>query len=117
MNLLKETLKILKENKKEQKDILWCGSKEFGYFSFEEFKKISNEEYDDGFGGQEVVTDILIVGKDFWLERHEYDGSEWWEFKSIPKKPKKQNIPKKVISKDSWSTLEEANRVGGKYNY
>ena len=24
------------------------------------------------------------LGRDFWLERHEYDGSEWWEYKSIP---------------------------------
>lgn len=30
---------------------------------------------------------LIVVGKDFWLERHEYDGSEWWEFKSIPMEP------------------------------
>jgi hypothetical protein len=27
----------------------------------------------------------MVIGSDWWLERHEYDGSEWWEFKSLPK--------------------------------
>jgi hypothetical protein len=31
---------------------------------------------------------IIVVGKDWWLERHEYDGSEWWEFKTMPDKNK-----------------------------
>lgn len=43
--------------------------------------------YHDGFGGVEIDMGLIVVGKDFWLERHEYDGSEWWEFKSIPMEP------------------------------
>ena len=31
--------------------------------------------------------DLLIVGDDWWLERHEYDGAEWWEFKTLPCEP------------------------------
>ena len=42
-----------------------------------------DREYDDGFGGQEL--DGTIVFKDgTWLERGEYDGSEWWEYKCKP---------------------------------
>ena len=30
---------------------------------------------------------LVVVGKDFWLERNNYDGSEWWEFKQVPVEP------------------------------
>jgi len=29
---------------------------------------------------------LTVAGDDWWLERHGYDGSEWWEFKTLPKK-------------------------------
>ena len=45
---------------------------------------ILNFEYDDGYGITEVNMGLKLVGKDFWLERHEYDGSEWWEYKTLP---------------------------------
>ena len=50
-----------------------------------EFAAQANKNYDNGFGGTEVLEVTMIVGKDFWLERHEYDGSEWWEYKELPK--------------------------------
>ena len=49
-----------------------------------EFLEHANFEYNDGFGSEEINTELILVGKDFWLERHEYDGSEWWEYKSMP---------------------------------
>lgn len=49
-----------------------------------EFQKYSNTRYDDGYGAPEVAEDLLVIGADFWLERHEYDGLEWWEFKQMP---------------------------------
>ncbi len=41
-------------------------------------------DYDDGYGGAEVNTSLRIVfyGGSF-LERGEYDGSEWWEYKKL----------------------------------
>lgn len=50
---------------------------------------------DEGYGAPEVATDLLVVGADFWLERCEYDGSEWWEFKQMPKC---KNLPFKAIT-------------------
>ena len=50
----------------------------------EDFIEHANFEYNDGYGIEEINTDLILVGKDFWLERHEYDGSEWWEYKSMP---------------------------------
>jgi hypothetical protein len=40
-------------------------------------------EYDNGYGGQELFG--YVVFKDnTWLERGEYDGSEWWEYQKCP---------------------------------
>ena len=39
--------------------------------------------YDDGFGGQELFGTVWLEnGK--WLDRGEYDGSEWWELLQRP---------------------------------
>lgn len=107
-NLLKETLEALKSNNKTENDIKWVGSPKC-YFTWEEFKKVADIEYDSGYGGQEVATDLLIVGEDWWLERHEYDGSEWWEFKSHPQKPEKKIELKALVENQSlnkWNFKE-----------
>lgn len=41
-------------------------------------------EYDDGYGCPTLFGVVLLEGG-AWLERGEYDGSEWWERKSTPK--------------------------------
>lgn len=41
-------------------------------------------EYDAGYGIMNV--DGFIAFKDgTWMERREYDGSEWWEYKDMPR--------------------------------
>ena len=50
------------------------------YFFLEDLASIN---YDNGYGGQELFG--TIVFKDgTWLERGEYDGSEWWEHRKLP---------------------------------
>ena len=107
MNLLKETIKKLEDNGKFQADVLWCGSDTFGWFMWGEFIAIADVEYDPGFGGAEVAVDLLVVGKDFWLERHEYDGSEWWEFKTLPVRPAEYRKADKVICGSWQKNLKE----------
>jgi hypothetical protein len=68
MNLLKETIDTLLEHGKTEEEVLWCGSQEFGWFTWEDFKEIAYVEYDEGYGSQKVVYDLLIEGKGFWLE-------------------------------------------------
>ena len=47
-------------------------------------ENLSYINYDEGYGSQRLFG--TIVFKDgTWLERHEYDGSEWWEYKKLPK--------------------------------
>lgn len=84
MNLLEETLDTLKAMSKSPADVMWVGVKDV-YLSFEEFASIAKDfEYDEGFGSQEVDGTLVVVGEDWWLERHEYDGSEEWRYKERP---------------------------------
>jgi hypothetical protein len=108
MNLLQETIEILTANGKTEKDVLWIGSLELKT-TWENFKQVANIDYDSGYGHQVIAEDLLIVGADWWMERHEYDGSEWWEFKQHPKEPEK-NIDIKRIT-GSYSCLSELNKV------
>ena len=41
-------------------------------------------EYNDGYGSQAYEGWITFKGSDVWLERAEYDGSEWWEVRRKP---------------------------------
>ena len=43
-------------------------------------------DYDDGYGQQEIMGCVWFTDGS-WLERGEYDGLEWWEFKQIPAIP------------------------------
>lgn len=95
-NLLEETVSVLIENKKDPVDVLWVGTDDFKTDWFD-FAKNADKEYDEDFGCEEVNINLKIVGKDFWLERHEYDGSEWWEYKTLPVEPK---INKKLTEED-----------------
>lgn len=52
----------------------------------ENFEKVAKKtNYDSGYGSVNVATDLVVVGKNWWLERGEYDGSEWWDYKERPK--------------------------------
>ena len=84
MNLLNETVKALAEHNKTLKDVLAIQGNSFG-MSIEDFIDLSDTEYDSGFGGALVADDLVIIGDNWWLERAEYDGSEWWEYKEKPK--------------------------------
>jgi hypothetical protein len=71
-------------------DILWVGTKE-ETMDLKGFLQVSKEiDYDNGFGGAKIATDLIIVGVDWWLSREEYDGSEWWGYHAYPQKPQKE---------------------------
>lgn len=98
MNLARETLDILKENGKTIHDVRWVG-----HYDSDRKKRISVDEffvaamrtnYDNDYGSPEIDTSLVVVGDDWWLERAEYDGSEWWEFKTLPKKEDYEEEPR-----------------------
>lgn len=93
INLLKETIDVLEANGKKLSDILFI--KHDPIFDWEPkvrnckvntelLKAILDIDYDNGYGATEINIRLKLVGKDFWLERKEYDGSEWWEYKELP---------------------------------
>lgn len=97
MNLLEETLEKLKEHGKTPEDITWIGCLSDGYFTWDEFKKLADVEYDDGYGTAEVDEGLVIVGDTWWLSRGEYDGSEWWDFNEKPEKPTNEIDPQALV--------------------
>lgn len=86
MNLLRETNVELRKHGKIPNDVIWVGRRSTNAVcSWGEFEKQSRFiEYDNGYGSPEVPEDLVVVGVDWWLERAEYDGSEWWEYKTLP---------------------------------
>lgn len=77
-NFLEETKDTLKRIRKTTKDVISVGTPEHR-ISWEDFEKLANFRYDDGFGHQVINEKLRVYGKDFILYRVEYDGSEWWE--------------------------------------
>ena len=104
-NLWEETISVLKKYHKTWKDVRFVCGDNFGVTNFKTLAKRTN--YDEGFGGQEVATDIKVVGDYWWLERHEYDGSEWWEYKEMPVKPKEFFAMNNLLAEIGWDTLAE----------
>lgn len=86
MNLLLETRNTLKLNGKTSNDVLWVGRSSINAVcSWDEFvKQAKNIEYDNSYGIQEIPADLVVAGADWWLERAEYDGAEWWQYKTFP---------------------------------
>ena len=82
-NLWEETIRKLELYDKTFDDVKMICGDEF-QITKEDFRLLADEPYDSGFGTQEVARDLMIVGDDWWMERHQYDGSEWWEFKQMP---------------------------------
>jgi len=110
-NLKAETIEVLWEHGLTTDDVLWAGTTEF-YIDLELFWTLADREYDEGYGWQEVATDLIVVGAGWWLERHEYDGSEWWEFKSMPTKPPiRKSVQRVMRGACGWETLANMNDI------
>lgn len=109
MNFKEETEYVISELEKElgykleinEVSIWLCPGHGKGYFDQEEgiggidwdmaasknFLNLDKEnpwEYDDGYGLQKFNGFITFTNTGHWIERREYDGSEWWE---IVRKP------------------------------
>lgn len=116
MNLLQETVEILANNGKTDADVKWIGSRDGRYaLDWSKFAITANIDYDNGYGGQEIALDLVVVGDGWWLERREYDGSESWAFKEAPMRNLDSNPFETVRNGDSWATVQEMNRPGGMF--
>ena len=86
MNFKQETLHKLEAHQKKIEDIKFIQCSDFKVSNtVNEILELMNFDYDNGYGWAVIRDDLVIVGNDWWLERHENDGSEWWEYKEQPK--------------------------------
>ena len=86
-NLLAETEQELRALHKSPTDVAWVGSRDGTVAgTWERFVALTYDlEYNAGYGSQEIAHDLVVVFADgSWLERHEYDGSEHWAYKTRP---------------------------------
>lgn len=114
MNLLAETIEAIERSGHVPEDIVFIGSEESGHAcTWDEFTRLADVEYDNGFGSAEVATDLIIVfrdGQKMW--RGEYDGEEWWEY-GTPFQPPAETKPiTRLVGNGSWQSLSRMN--GGK---
>ena len=108
--LIEETIQCLNENHLTPDDVKWVGSRN-GLFvlSWQEFEeKFKDLSYDDGYGLQVIASDLVVVGDKWWLERAEYDGTEWWVFR---KPPVQSPISLKFYKVDTWGELKDGNKL------
>lgn len=96
--LIQETKDFMQAHGYSKEDIQWIGGRDFTV-PIDCFWKAKPQIYDAGYGSQEVAMDLVIVFKDgSWLERQEYDGSEWWAYKRCPSMPLRIEPVKKFTS-------------------
>ena len=107
-NLLKETIKDIENSGHKVSDITFIGSVVSGYScTWSEFLTLADIEYHNGFGSQEIASDLTIVfsdGSTMW--RAEYDGSEWWEYCKPVEIPENQKQILK-LNGGMWDSLED----------
>lgn len=98
-NLLAETRKKLADDEKFTSDVRWVGTTDWSC-SWQRFEELADFSYYAGHGGLEIKRDLVVVGDGWWLERREYDGSEWWEFKTPPKQPAACAVEQACLKQD-----------------
>lgn len=110
MNLLQETIEDIAQAGKTPENIVFIGSEETGHrCTWDEFRVLADVEYNGGFGSQKVASDLIIVfddGSKMW--RHEYDGSENWDYSTPFKVPAQTKSVNRLVVKDDqvgWESL------------
>ncbi len=112
MTLLESVIQCLSKKGKSLSDIEWVGCREFQipYEEFERYAVQVSDNLDNVL--QRIPLDIILVGKDFWIERQQYFEDlgicfldECWEYHQLPNKP---SVQKSIVSLDiqetSWTS-------------
>jgi hypothetical protein len=108
MNLLKETIEDIQNSGHTIADVHFVGSLDGKYsITWSEFEKLANVDYDNGYGAPEVATDLIIQFTDTtYLQRSEYDGSEWWSYPA-PLPLLNKGKPFTKLTGGMWSKIGE----------
>jgi hypothetical protein len=87
MNLKNETIEVINENGYNIDDIKWIGTHDFK-IPIDLFWKLADYNYNVFSIHQQVISDLIIVGDTWWMERNHFDNAEWWNFHKVPEMPK-----------------------------
>lgn len=111
MNFLKETIDEIEVRGQTVENIIFIGSRNSGHScTWEEFVELANFDYDDGFGGAEIPSDLMIAFSDgAMMTRGEYDGSEWWDYIVPFKMPDVLREITTIKSNKHWVSLKDIN--------
>lgn len=113
VNFLDETILQLNHAGKSSDDVVYIGSTDTGHrCTWLEFEELANFDYDNSYGSSKIATDLVIIFSDgSWFERGEYDGSEWWEYKTCPSIPTNDPLPINRLGADDahWPSLHDLN--------
>lgn len=104
MNLYEETLDSIRSRGYTEDDVKYVYDGK-NYYHYEMFESLSKyHEYDNGFGKVEINESLKIVFNDgSWLERAEYDGSEWWSYrKPVENDVVFTDIPESMMIENSY---------------
>lgn len=98
VDLIQETKDFMAAFGYTKQDIQWIGGRDFT-IPISDFWNSKPQIYNAGYGSQEVAMDLTIVFKDgSWMEREEYDGSEWWVHRRCPSMPLRIESVKKFTA-------------------
>jgi hypothetical protein len=106
INLFQETVEFLVYLGKTPKDVKFVfNGGNNTYNTWEWFEKNANFEYDNfpkpkAGMGVTLNSQLKIVGDNWWLERFEYEGSEYWTIMRLPSIEGKLKAPLKL--KEEW---------------
>jgi len=104
--LLDSLTDCLQEHEKSIKDILWIGSEDL-CIPIENFSKLAIK-IPERFSSDDMPTDVVVVGKDFWIERvFKEPMYGLWEYKTFPQKPH-TIYPVRTLNFRSFTEEEDA---------
>lgn len=84
INFLEETEAVLENHGLNWNDVEFISVNNKSV-PIESFRAVAEKiYYDAGYGLPEINSSCQIVGSNWWLGREEYDGAEWWEYRSRP---------------------------------
>jgi hypothetical protein len=95
--LLWETMQFMEEHGKTPDDVMWVGTADGSIVSsWMTFFKMADFLYESDHVGIDPVInpELVVVGRDWWMERGRNEYAEFWEFKRLPVEAAPMDIQK-----------------------
>lgn len=109
--LIQETKDFIDALGYTKEDIHWIGGDDF-VIPINDFWNAQPQHYNPGYGFQEVAPDLVIVFNDnSWIQREEYDGSEWWQHYTCPTMPLRIESVTDFVTKKYDRSLARINGI------